>query len=413
MADASHDAPMDSMSTETARLLVGVPRETALGETRVAATPDSVKRLARAGIDVAVERGAGAQAFLSDDLYAAAGARLVDRAEALAADVVATVRGLPAAAGVRSGAVVIGLLRPLDDPEALLPLAHAGATVVAMELVPRTTLAQSMDALSAMSTVAGYRAVLLAAEHLPQFFPLLTTAAGTLRPAKVLVLGAGVAGLQALATARRLGAITSAYDVRAAAREQVESVGATFVTLDTGAADAEAAGGYARALSDDEQARQTRALEAHVAASNVLVTTALVPGRTAPRLVTAAGVDAMAPGSVVVDLAAAGGGNVEGTRPGETAVTPGGVTILAPLDAATGMPRHASEMLARTVVALVTAFTKDGAFAVDLDDEILAGAVVAHGGQVVNPRVRDLLPAEALPEAPPEVPPRPEFAPPT
>ncbi len=379
--------------SETTRLLVGVPRETAPGETRVAATPDTVKRLARAGIDIAVERGAGESAFLSDAAFAAAGARIVDRAAALAADVVATVRGLPDASGVRPGAVVIGLLRPLDDPDALAPLVEAGATVLAMELVPRTTLAQSMDALSAMSTVAGYRAVLLAAERLPQVFPLLTTAAGTLRPARVLVLGAGVAGLQALATARRLGAITSAYDVRAASREQVESVGAAFVTLDTAAADAETAGGYARALTETEQAAQTAALERHVATANVLITTALIPGRPAPRLVTAAGVAGMAPGSVIVDLAAAGGGNVEGTVPGETVVTDTGVSILAPLDLATGMPLHASEMYARTVAALVTAFTRDGAFAVDLDDEILAGAVVATGGRVVNERVRAAMPA--------------------
>ena len=382
---------------EIPRLLVGVPRETAPGETRVAATPDTVKRLARKSVDVAVERGAGETAFFSDDAYAAAGARIVDRAEALAADVVATVRGLPDASGVRRCAVVIGLLRPLDDPAALAPLVSSGATVIAMELVPRTTLAQSMDALSAMSSVAGYRGVLLAAERLPQFFPLLTTAAGTLRPARVLVLGAGVAGLQALATARRLGAITSAYDVRAAAREQVESVGATFVVLDTAAADAETAGGYARALTDAEQAAQTAALERHIAEANVLITTALIPGRAAPRLVTAAGVAAMAPGSVIVDLAAPGGGNVEGTVPGETVVTAGGVSILAPLDLATGMPRHASEMYARTVEALVSAYARDGAFALDLSDEILAGAVVATGGRVVNARVAALLPAERHP----------------
>ncbi len=382
--------------SETPRLLVGVPRETAPGETRVAATPDTVKRFARKNVDVAVERGAGETAFFSDDAYAAAGARLVDRAEALAADIVATVRGLPDAAGVRPGAVVIGLLRPLDDPAALAPLVSSGATVIAMELVPRTTLAQSMDVLSAMSSVAGYRAVLLAAERLPQFFPLLTTAAGTLRPARVLVLGAGVAGLQALATARRLGAITSAYDVRAAAREQVESVGATFVVLDTDAADAETAGGYARALTDAEQAAQTAALERHVAEANVLITTALIPGRPAPRLVTAAGVAAMAPGSVIVDLAAAGGGNVEGTVPGETVVTAGGVSILAPLDLATGMPRHASEMVARTIEALVSAYARDGVFALDLSDEILAGAVVATGGRIVNARVASLLPGSAV-----------------
>lgn len=374
-------------------LTVGVPRETAAGERRVALSPDAVKRLGRGGVEVAVEGGAGEGAFLPDDAYEAAGARIVPRAEALAAPLVATVRGVDDADALAPGAVVVGLLRPLDAPEAAARLAERGVTAIAMELVPRTTRAQKMDALSAMSTVAGYRAALVAAERLPKFFPLLTTAAGTVRPARVLVLGAGVAGLQALATARRLGAVTAAYDVRAAAREQVESVGASFVELDLGGADAEDAGGYARALDADQQARQVEALADHVADHDVVITTALVPGRPAPLLVTRGGVERMRPGSVVVDLAAHNGGNCAVTEPGGVAVH-AGVTVLGPLDLAADMPLHASEMYARTVAALVQEFAADdGTFAVNLDDEILSSAVVAHGGAVVNDRVRALLPA--------------------
>ena len=375
-------------------MTLGVPRETAPDERRVALTPDAIRRLARAEVEVVVERGAGATAFVSDAAMEAAGARLGDRTEALGADVVATVKGLPPedVAQVREGAVVLGLLRPLDAPEALAPLAERGATAVAMELVPRISRAQKMDALSAMSTVAGYRAVLLAAERLPKFFPLLTTAAGTVRPAKVLVLGAGVAGLQALATARRLGAVTSAYDVRAAAREQVESVGADFVELDLGAGDAEDAGGYAKALTEDQLVRQRAQLADLVASVDVVITTALIPGRPAPLLLTEDAVAAMPPGSVIVDLAAPNGGNCAATVPGETTEV-SGVSILAPLDLAAEMPLHASDMYGRTVAALVLDFlTDDGAFRVDLEDEILAGAVVTHGGAVVHPRVLSLLP---------------------
>ena len=375
-------------------MTLGVPRETAPDERRVALTPDAIRRLARAGVEVVVERGAGATAFVSDAAMEAAGARLGDRTEALGADVVATVKGLPPedVAQVREGAVVLGLLRPLDAPEALAPLAERGATAVAMELVPRISRAQKMDALSAMSTVAGYRAVLLAAERLPKFFPLLTTAAGTVRPAKVLVLGAGVAGLQALATARRLGAVTSAYDVRAAAREQVESVGAEFVELDLGAGDAEDAGGYAKALTEHQLVRKRAQLTDLVASVDVVITTALIPGRPAPLLLTEDAVAAMPPGSVIVDLAAPNGGNCAATVPGETTEV-SGVSILAPLDLAAEMPLHASDMYGRTVGALVLDFlTDDGAFRVDLEDEILAGAVVTHGGVVVHPRVLSLLP---------------------
>ncbi|WP_412069307.1 NAD(P) transhydrogenase subunit alpha [Rubrivirga sp. IMCC43871] len=373
-------------------LLVGVPSESAPGEGRVALAPDAVRRLAKAGIEVVVERGAGDQAYLTDAAFEAAGARLGSRAEALAAPVVATVRGLAQADldGLSEGAIVIGLLRPLDEADTVRALAASGATALAMELVPRTTKAQKMDALSAMSTVAGYRAALLAALHLPKFFPLLTTAAGTVRPAKVLVLGAGVAGLQALATARRLGSVTAAYDVRAAAREQVESVGATFVELDLETGDAEDAGGYAKALAEEQQARQVAALATKIADYDAVITTALIPGRPAPLLITEAGVAGMRPGSVIVDLAAPNGGNCAATQPG-TPHSHAGVTILGPLDLAAEMPLHASEMYARTVAALITDFHDDGAFRLDLDDEILAGAVVTHGGAVVNERVQTSL----------------------
>ena len=260
-------------------LTIGVPLETAPGEARVALAPEAARRLVRKGCEVLVEHGAGERAFISDEDFETAGCRIADRAEVLASGVVATVSGLDAAdlGALASGAVVIGMLRPLDDPSQVEQLAAQGATVVAMELVPRTSRAQRMDALSAMSTVAGYRAALLAALRLPQFFPLLTTAAGTVRPARVLVLGAGVAGLQALATARRLGAVTAGYDVRAAAREQVESVGASFVELDLDTGDKEDAGGYAKALAEDEAARQVEALAKVLPDYHVVISTALIP----------------------------------------------------------------------------------------------------------------------------------------
>ena len=358
----------------------------------MALAPDAVRRLGRLGVGVAIESGAGEGAFLPDAAFQAVGARVVSRAEALGAPLVATVGGVAEAelGALAPDAVVVGFLRPLDAPAALQPLAEAGATGLAMELVPRTTRAQSMDALSAMSTVAGYRAALLAAERLPKFFPLLTTAAGTLRPAKVLVLGAGVAGLQALATARRLGAVTAAYDVRAAAREQVESVGAAFVELDLGTGDAEDARGYARALGEDAQARQRAALATLAGAYDVVITTALIPGRPSPLLLTDDALAAMAPGSVVIDLAAANGGNCEASVAGDTVVQDG-VRVLAPLDLAATMPLHASEMYARTVATLVGAFVADGEWAPDLDDEILQSAVVTCGGAIVNARVLSLL----------------------
>ncbi|GAB5534451.1 MAG: Re/Si-specific NAD(P)(+) transhydrogenase subunit alpha [Rubricoccaceae bacterium] len=332
-------------------------------------------------------------ALVSDAQYEDAGGQIVDRAAALDADAVATVGGLADLSGVRAGAVVIGLLSPLDRPGSVTTYAEAGVTAVAMELVPRTSRAQRMDALSAMSTVAGYKAVLLAASSLPKFFPLLTTAAGTVRPARVLVLGAGVAGLQALATARRLGAVTASYDVRAAAREQVESVGATFVELDLETADAEDARGYAKALTEDDQARQVEALAAHVAEHDVVISTALIPGRTAPQLITGRGVEGMRPGSVIVDLAAANGGNCEVTQPNEN-VTHAGVTVLGPTNLPSTMPFHASEMYGGTVAAFIQEFlSDDGELVLDPDDDIVQSAVLTRDGAIVNDRVRGLIDA--------------------
>jgi NAD(P) transhydrogenase subunit alpha len=373
-------------------LTVGVPRETAPGERRVALVPDAVGRLVKAGAQVVVESGAGAQAYQSDAAYEAAGARIVTRGEAWDADLVARVQG-PAQEDLPllgAGRTLIGFLRPLDDPQGMAALAQTGATALAMELVPRTTRAQKMDALSAMATVAGYRAVLLAAEALPKFFPLLTTAAGTIRPAKVLVLGAGVAGLQAIATARRLGAVVSAYDVRAAAAEEARSLGARFVELDLDTAGAEGGGGYAAALDEQRQRRQVELLAEHVAASDVVISTALIPGRRAPLLVSEEGVRRMEPGSVVVDLAAPNGGNCALTRPGEV-VDAGGVRVVGPLNLAAEMPVHASQMYARTVSAMILEWLKDGEFAPPAEDDIYRAACVARGGEVVNERVRAML----------------------
>ena len=372
-------------------LTLGVPAEHDAAENRVALAPDAARRLIRKGCRVVVESGAGASALLPDAQYVEVGCEIGDRAAALATDVVTTVGGLASLEGVQAGTVVIGLLSPLDQPEAVTAYADAGVISVSMELVPRTSRAQRMDALSAMSTVAGYKAVLLAASSLPKFFPLLTTAAGTVRPARVLVLGAGVAGLQALATARRLGAVTASYDVRAAAREQVESVGATFVELDLETADAEDARGYAKALTEDDQARQVAALASHVAEHDVVISTALIPGRAAPRLITVQGVEGMRPGSVIVDLAAANGGNCEVTRADEP-VTHAGVRVLGPTNLPASMPLHASEMYGRTVAAFIQEFlTDDGELVLDPEDDIVQSAVLTRGGTIVNDRVRQLV----------------------
>jgi NAD(P) transhydrogenase subunit alpha len=361
---------------------VAVPRETAAGERRVALVPESVKRLGD-GFEVVVERGAGVEAGFPDEEYRAAGATLVERAE-LYRDVEAVVRVASPAPeeleGIGSGTVLIAFLAPLSDAAGIERLAARGLVGFAMESIPRITRAQGMDALSSQSTVAGYKAAVLAADRLPRLFPLLMTAAGTVAPAKVLVLGAGVAGLQAIATARRLGAVVSAFDTRPVVQEQVESLGATF--LDLGVRGAETAGGYAVELTPEEQARQQAALEERLSDMDVVITTALVPGRPAPRLIPAAAVARMRPGSVIVDLAAEAGGNCELTEPGEEVVRDG-VTIVGLTNLAATMPYHASQLYARNVTALLQHLAPDGELALDFDDEITGGTCVTRAGVAV------------------------------
>jgi H+-translocating NAD(P) transhydrogenase subunit alpha len=358
---------------------VGVPRETATGERRVALVPESVKRLTGSGFEIELERGAGEAASFLDPAYEEAGATLV--ADPYSADAIAKVQ-TPSAEEVerfRDGQVLIGFLQPLTDREGIDRLADRGVVAFAMESIPRITRAQAMDALSSQATVSGYKAAILAAERLPRFFPMLMTAAGTVTPAKVLVLGAGVAGLQAIATARRLGAVVSGFDVRPVVREQVESLGATF--LDLGVTGEETAGGYARELTPEEQQRQQEALEARVPDFDAVITTALVPGRPAPRLIPASAVAAMRPGSVIVDLAAETGGNCELTEPGE-AVVREGVTIVGYTDLPSTMPFHASQLYSRNVLALLQHLAPDGALNLDWDDEITSSACVTRKEEV-------------------------------
>jgi proton-translocating NAD(P)+ transhydrogenase subunit alpha len=353
---------------------VGIPRETAAGELRVALVPDAIARLE--GFDVSVERGAGEAAGFTDGAYADAGAELVEDAWR-GVDAVVKV-GKPSAAEVEkleSGRVLIAFLQPLSDRAGIELLAGKGVLGFAMESIPRTTRAQSMDALSSQATVAGYKAVLLAADALPRFFPMLTTAAGTIAPARALVLGAGVAGLQAIATARRLGAVVSGFDVRPAVREQVQSLGAAF--LDLGVVGEETEGGYARELTPEEQARQQEALAERIPDFDVVVTTAAIPGRPAPRLIPAAAVEKMRPGSVIVDLAAETGGNCELTRPGEV-IDVGGVTVIGTLNLPATMATHASQLYARNVSALLDHLAPGGELQLDWEDEITAGTCVTR-----------------------------------
>jgi NAD(P) transhydrogenase subunit alpha len=364
---------------------LAVLTETADRERRVALAPDAVKRLVAAGHAVTVQRGAGAGAFLADALYEAAGATLADgpAAAARGAHLVCRVqRPRPEeVAHLEEGTALVCLVQAPEGDPALAALRARRVTAFALERVPRITRAQSMDVLSSQATVAGYKAVLLGAAHLARLMPMLTTAAGSIPPAKALVIGAGVAGLQAIATARRLGAQVSAFDVRAAAKEQVQSLGATFVAAELVSAGAEAAGGYAREQTAEERAAVAEALAQHAKDMDLIVCTAAVPGRPAPRILTAATVDAMKPGSVVVDLAAETGGNCERTRPGET-VDAGGVLVLGPLNLPSTLPYHASQMLGRNVLTFVQHVSKDGALAVDLDDEITGAMAVVHDGRV-------------------------------
>jgi NAD(P) transhydrogenase subunit alpha len=371
-------------------VILGVPRETAKGERRVSLVPESIAKLAKAGFEVVVEAGAGSSAFVADGAYEDAGARVEsDRAKLFAqADLVTRVH-LPGPSDVtaqREGSALVAPLSPFTQPELVRTLAARRITSFALDLMPRVTRAQSMDVLSAMSTIAGYRAVLLAGAALPRLMPMLTTAAGTLKAARVLVIGAGVAGLQAIATARRLGAVVEAFDIRAAAKEQVQSLGARFVE-DKTIGDAEAAGGYAKELTAEQQARQRQLLAEHIAAADAVICTALVPGRPAPVLVREEQVKAMRPGSVIVDLAAEAGGNCALTRPGET-VEQYGVSILGPVDLPAGAPQHASQMFSRNVMTFLVHLVKDGALQMDLTDEITAGTLVTHGGRVVHAGLR-------------------------
>ena len=355
---------------------VGVPKETAQGERRVALVPELVAKLE--GIEVVVEQGAGEAASFTDAAFTEAGASIGDP---WAADLVAKVRkpSDDEVGKLHDGQVLIGFLQPLTDQEGIERLASRGVTAFAMESIPRITRAQSMDALSSQATVSGYKAVVLAADRLPRFLPMLVTAAGTVVPAKVLVIGAGVAGLQAIATARRLGAVVSGFDVRPAVKEQVESLGAAFLEL--GVVGEETEGGYARELSEEEQRKQQEELEARIGDFDVVVTTALIPGRPAPKLIPQSAIESMRPGSVIVDLAAEAGGNADLTRPDEE-VTHNGVTILGPTNLPSSMPYHASQLYARNVTSLVTHLAPEGELKLDFEDEITAGACVTQKKEV-------------------------------
>jgi NAD(P) transhydrogenase subunit alpha len=378
-------------------VVVGVIGETAAGENRVALTPAVVPGLADNGMQVVVAAGAGQAAGYPDDAYRDKGAQVVEgRDQVLTSRVIARVQAIDAVGQngkpdqdlVAADSVVIGLCTPLAAPAPLLTLAERGVTTFAMELMPRITRAQSMDALSSQATIAGYKAVLVAASSLPKIFPMMTTAAGTLAPARVLVIGAGVAGLQAIATARRLGAVVEGYDVRPAVKEQVESLGAKFVELPLEAGDVEDRGGYAKAQDEDFYRRQREMMARVVAASDAVITTAQVPGKTAPVLVTAEMVAGMAPGSVIVDIAAGQGGNCELTKPDQT-VTSHGVTVLGPTNLPATVPYHASQMYARNMATFLAHLVKDGELRIDLDDEITRETLVSRGGQLVHPRVRE------------------------
>jgi H+-translocating NAD(P) transhydrogenase subunit alpha len=371
---------------------VAVVRETAPGERRVALVPETVPRLRDAGLEVLVEADAGAGAWFPDGAYTDAGAAIVDTAKLYeTGDVFLTVTR-PDASRLRPGQAVIGMLSPLTDPEFAADLAARGVTAISLDGLPRTlSRAQGMDALTSQASVAGYKAALIAAAEFGRFFPLLITAAGTARPARVLVLGTGVAGLQAIGTARRLGAVVSGYDVRPASKQEVESLGASFLSL-TSVADAAGAGGYARELTSEERQAQQDELSAHIARHDVVITTAQVPGRRPPLLVTEDAVKAMAAGSVIVDMGASPlGGNVAGSAPGETVVTGNGVTIIGAANLPSSVPAAASSAYSRNASALLLHMTREGALAVDTGDEIQAGVVVTHDGAVVHPDVAKLL----------------------
>ncbi len=377
-------------------MIVGVPVESQPDERRVALVPTAIKTLQKLGADVLVERGAGVEAGFADATYEAEGARIsADRDEIFtSSDVLVRVRAFapdePELRLLHDGQVLVGLLNPLGAPAVVQTLAERGVDAFALELVPRITRAQSMDALTSMATVSGYKAVLMAASATTKMYPLMMTAAGTVTPARVLVVGTGVAGLQAIATARRLGAVVQAYDVRPAAREQVESLGAKFVALELETESAEGAGGYAQMMDDEFYRRQRELMTSLVEESDIVITTAAIPGRPAPVLITEDAVRGMRPGSVIVDLAAETGGNCELTRAGET-IDVNGVTVDGPTDLAATIPYDASQMYARNVTAFLGGLLEDGAVRLDLEDEILRETLLTHGGEVVHSRVRDTL----------------------
>ena len=386
-------------------LTIGVPSETFPGERRVALTPRAAEALGKLGAGVVIEGSAGADAGFPDEQYVGRSARVASRAEVFEqSDIIVQVRSL----GVnpeqgradlpllRRGQVLIGFGEPLTAVREMSDLARTGVSFFAMELMPRITRAQSMDALSSMATIAGYRAVLLGAQALPKIFPMLMTAAGTITAARVLILGAGVAGLQAIATARRLGAVVSAYDVRSAVREQIESLGAKFVVLDLETGSSEGQGGYAKAMDEEFYKRQRALLTEVIREQDVVITTAAVPGKKAPILVTSAMASAMAPGSVIVDIAAERGGNCELTRPGET-VMHQGISILGPLNLASTAPYHASQMYGTNVAAFLKLMVKNGELTINREDEIIRETLVTHGGELVNARVSELSTAAAMP----------------
>ena len=372
---------------------VAIAKEIEYGEHRVAVIPDMAARLVKQGIEIWVEAGAGESSYFSNEAYEAAGAKIISDTATLwgEADVLMKV-GVPKEHEInqmREGSVLISFLNPLGTPEVIQQLANRKITAFSMELIPRTSRAQSMDALSSQAGVAGYKAVLIAAAALPKFFPMLTTAAGTIRPAKVFVMGAGVAGLQAIATARRLGAVVEAFDIRPAVKEEVQSLGAKFIEVKL-EEETVAAGGYAKEISEASKQRTQEVVTEHVKNADVVITTAQVPGKKAPLLVTEEMVAQMNPGSVIVDLAAEQGGNCAGTEPGKDVVRHG-VTIIGPINLPSSMPVHASQMYAKNVATLLQYMVKDGNLQLNFEDDIIGSTCVTHGGEILNQRVKDAL----------------------